>query len=173
MGIVFIYLFNSCNHKAKQKDLNETGKFISQQNDGSFLLKLEEADCYNDKANPSSNTAEWKFIVPERGRFKVWLSSATLDTTKLNYDKPVKINLLDNILEVLPLCDRIIKDSDEVDYPFFRTDSYMGSLYIPEPGEYNIQVISEKITNNKLYSANIRADENTRLMSLILIPMTR
>jgi hypothetical protein len=146
---------------------------ISQQRDGSILLKLEEAICYNDKVNPSCNTAEWKFVVPKPGRYKVWLSSATRDTTNLSYTAPVKISLLDNQLEGSPECDKIVRDSEEVAYPYFRTDSYMGSFYIPEPGEYNIQIISEKVTTKEIRSQTQLIADNTRLMSLILIPMTR
>ena len=172
-GMVIIAVLNSCNHKGNNKDSESSGKMISQQNDGSILLKLEEAACYSDQVNPSSNTAEWKFTVPKPGRYKVWLCSATRDTNNLSYIRPVKISLLDSNLERSPECDKIIRNSTDVTFPYFRTDSYMGSVYIPEPGEYNIQVISEKVTTKEIRSHSQLLADNTMLMSLMLVPMIR
>lgn len=163
----------SCNQKSNNKESGESRNTISQQEDGSILLKLDEAVCYNDQNNPASNTAEWKFVVPKPGRYNVWLSSATRDTNNLDYSKPVKISLLDNNLERHPECDKIIRNSGEVAYPFFRTDSYMGSFYIQESGEYNIQVISEKVTTKDILNQSQLLALNTMLMSILLIPMTR
>jgi hypothetical protein len=163
----------SCNQKVNNKDSGDSRKTISQQEDGSILLKLDEAICYNDQTNPSSNTAEWKFVVPKPGRYNVWLSSATRDTNNLDYIKPVKISLLDNNLERSPECDKIVRNSSEVTYPFFRTDSYMGTFYIPESGEYNIQVISEKVTTKEFRNQSQLLALNSRLLSIVLIPMTR
>jgi hypothetical protein len=173
ISTVLISFCFSCNHKVNNKDSRDSRETISQQEDGSILLKLEEAICYNDQTNPSSNTAEWKFVVPKPGRYNVWLSSATRDTNNLDYSKPVKISLLDNHLERNPECDKIIRNSSDVTYPFFRTDSYMGSFYIQESGEYNIQVISEKVTTKEIRNQSQLIALNTRLMSIILIPMTR
>lgn len=170
-GSLLLTILGSCNQNANNKNSPGPGIMASQQTDGSIHLKLEEATCYSDKVNPSSNTAEWTFAVPKPGRFKVWLCSATRDTTNLNYTAPVKISLLDNQLERNPECDKIVKNSAGVDFPYFRTESYMGTFYIPEPGEYNIQVISEKVTE-KANQDHLIAD-NTKLMSLILEPMTR
>lgn len=169
LGILAIGIVSTCNN-SKSKDLSDGNDMVSQEHDGSFHLKLDEASCYSDQTNPSGNTAEWVFIIPTPGRYKVWLSSATTDTTRLNYANSVKISLLDNQLEKIPGCDKIIKDSKDVSYPYFRTDSYMGSLYFPEPGEYSLQVISERITSEG--KATDKSD-NTRLMSLFLVPMTR
>jgi hypothetical protein len=173
MSLILTSVFYSCNNNSEKKDLANDGVKISQQKDGSYLLKIEDATCYSDQVNPSGNTAEWKVVVPKSGRYKVWLSSATRDTTNLSYKNVVKINLLDNYLEKNPECDKIVRNSDDVRYPYFRTDSYMGSLYFPEAGEYNIQVISEKVIAKEISSQNNINTENTSLMSLILIPMTR
>jgi len=172
-GMVVTGVCFSCNHFNNHRDQDEKGKMISQQDDGSILLKLEEAACYSDQVNPSSNTAEWKFTVPKPGRYKVWLCSATRDTNNLSYIRPVKISLLDSNLERSPECDKIIRNSTDVTFPYFRTDSYMGSVYIPEPGEYNIQVISEKVTTKEIRSHSQLLADNTRLMSLMLVPMIR
>lgn len=167
LGISF-----SCNNNKNSKDSAVSGNMIPQQDDGSYFLKLEDAACYVDQTDPSGNTAEWKFEVPGPGSYKVWLSSATIDTLNLRYSNPVKISLLDNQLVKSPECDRIISNSDDVSHPYYRTDSYMGSLYFPEPGEYNIQVISEKVIKINT-SQNNTFEENTKLVSLILTPMTR
>ncbi len=167
---VIIFISFSCNNR-KDTAVHE-GK-VTQQLDGSFLLKLDDADCYNDQTNPAGNTAEWKFIVPDAGRYKVWLSSATKDTINLGYSNSVKISLLDNHIEKIPECDKIVKDSKEVPFPYIRTDSYMGSFYFPEPGEYRIQVISEKVIAKKSGTTDNVQPDGTRIMSLILVPMTR
>jgi len=158
---------------AKKYGSDNNGNRILPQSDGTYLLKMEDAACYSDQLNPSDNTAEWIFVVPSAGRYKVWLASATKDTIHLNYYNPVKISLLDNHIEKSPDCDIIVRNSGEVTYPYFRTDSYMGSLYFPEPGEYNIQVISEKVTVKQGNSQDNLQTDNTKLMSLILVPMTR
>jgi hypothetical protein len=170
LGLIVSCIFSTCTN-SKGNKLSEEESIISQANDGSFHLKLEEASCYSDQDDPSSNTAEWVFVVPNPGSYKVWLSSATTDTVRLNYTSSVKISLLDHFLEKVPECDRIIKDSKDVSYPYFRTDSYMGSLYFPESGEYNLQVISEKIVPGS--EQTISSLEDTKLMSLILVPGTR
>ena len=172
-NLVLISILLSCQNNVNNRDSKDSGSGISRQNDGSFLLKLEDAVCYSDRVNPSGNTAEWKFVIPGPGRYKVWLSSATKDTINLNYANSVKISLLDNHLEKNPECDKIIRNSSDVAYPYFRTDSYMGSFYFPEPGEYNIQVISEKVVTRNIGSQNNTQADNTKLMSLILVPMTR
>jgi hypothetical protein len=49
----------------------------------------------------------------------------------------------------------------------------MGSLYISEPGEYSIQVISEKVLSKEAMNKSTSGPEDTKLMSIILTPMTR
>ena len=48
----------------------------------------------------------------------------------------------------------------------------MGSLYVAEPGEYNIQLISEKVIMEKSESKNATLSDDTKLISVILTPMT-
>jgi len=146
---------------------------ILQEADGTLALSIESATCYSDLVNPSSNTAEWNVVVSKPGRFKVWLSSATKDTTDLSYVNSVKITLLDNQLDVNPECDRIVLDSDDVSFPYFRADSYMGSFYISEPGEYSIQLISEKVLSKDAKNLSMSGRDDTQLMSVILSPATR
>jgi hypothetical protein len=163
----------SCGNLGKTKDSHEADNRILQQNDGTVSLILDKAVRYSDSSNPSNNTADWNVVITTPGRYKVWLSSATKDTSNLRYANTVKISLMDDRLEVNPACDKVVRNSTEVNYPYFRADSYMGSIYFSEPGEYNIQVISEKVLAKMEHSqANSLADD-TRLMSVFLTPTTR
>jgi hypothetical protein len=166
---------NSCSNSAadRSKIKDNTGEKITQQADGTISLDIKKASCYNDDVNPSSNTAEWNFIVSKAGRYNVWLSSATIDTMNLQYPSSVKINLLDERLDVRPVGNKIVLDANDVKYPYFRADSYMGSFYIQEPGEYTIQVISEKVIPQKDIASASSSANHTKLMSVILTPMTR
>jgi len=161
----------SCGKKSVSR--NASVNAILQDADGTLALNMENATCYSDMINPSSNTAEWNILVSKPGRFKVWLSSATKDTTDLSYVNSVKITLLDKQLEVNPECDKIVLDSEDVSFPYFRADSYMGSFYISEPGEYSIQLISEKVLSKEAMNNRSDALDETKLMSVILSPITR
>jgi len=172
IGLVIIPVW-SCGHIGSIKDLKDAENRILQQKDGSILLILDKAACYSDADNPSNNTADWNIVISRPGRFKVWLSSATKDTSDLNYANSVRISLLDDRLEVNPACDKIVRNSSDVHYPYFRADSYMGSIYVSEPGEYNIQLISEKVIAKNAESHNTSLVDDTKLMSVILTPSTR
>jgi len=157
---------------------NKTDSYVSenavlQDSDGTFALNMSDAACYSDVVNPASNTAEWTVVVSQPGTYKVWLSSATKDTTNLSYINSVKISLLDKLIEVDPEIDRVVLNSGDVSYPYFRADSYAGSFYFSEPGEYSIQVISEKVLPKEAMNSNSSSPDDTKLMSVILTPMTR
>jgi hypothetical protein len=145
---------------------------ILQQKDGTISLKVDKADCYQDMVNPSSNTAEWNVVVSKSGRFNVWLSSATKDTTDLKYNNSVMLSILDNRIEAYPACDKIVHNSNDVNYPYFRADSFIGSLYIQDTGLYNIQIISEKIVKDFKKGVS-SGSENSKLLSVFLTPITR
>jgi hypothetical protein len=166
-----VLLVWSCGKKSDSD--NVSGNTILQEADGTLALNMEKATCYSDNVNPSSNTAEWNVVVSKPGTFKVWLSSATKDTTDLSYANSVKLSLMDKLLEVNPECDKVVLNSKNVAFPYFRADSYMGSLYISEPGEYSIQVISEKVLSKEAMNNRTFVTDDTRLMSVILTPMTR
>jgi hypothetical protein len=161
----------SCGKKSESDSVS--GKAVLQKADGTLALDMANATCYSDKVNPSSNTAEWNVVVSKPGTFKVWLSSATKDTTELSYTNSVKLSLMDKLLEVNPECDKVVLNSANVALPYFRADSYMGSLYISEPGTYSIQVISEKVLSKEAMNSSKSNTDDTRLMSVILTPMTR
>jgi len=173
MLLIGISLLYSCSNT----DTNniESGRLylnkVEQQADGSIQLYVQKAECYSDKVNPSSNTAEWNVFVSKSGRFNVWLSSATIDTTNLEYKNKVMLSVHDNRLEAQPAIDKVIINSSDVNYPYFRADSFMGSLYIQDTGLYAVQIISDKIIpdNNTDASAN----EKTRLLSVFLTPVVR
>jgi len=117
---------------------------VVQSGNGDILLALDDAYLFNDDNNPDRNTAEWNFLVKNEGRYEVWLSSLTLDTMNLGYNVPVIVNFGDKRLEIQPIGDEILLGNG-ADRPYFRADSRAGSIYINDPGHYNIQVISEKV----------------------------
>ncbi len=169
-GLIFLW---SCGNKSGLSDFRNEADAVVQQEDGSLVLNIDNAACYNDESNPARNTAEWKVMISKPGRFKVWLTSATKDTTDLSYVNSVKVSLLDSFLEVDPVCDKVVRNSEDVSYPYFRADSYMGSFYVSEPGVYNVQVISEKILPREAMNQLPASDLDTKLMSVLLTPMTR
>lgn len=166
-------LLNSCGSESEKSNnvtINDESRII-QESDGTISLTIDKAECYSDLKNPSDNTAEWNVFVSKSGRYDVWISSATKDTTDLNYNKSVLVNVRDNSLAKRPACDIIITDSKDVSYPYFRADSFMGMMYIQDTGEYNIQVISEKILPP---GSNERSEEvNAKLISVSFRPSTR
>ena len=168
-----IILIWSCAHHGSTKDIQAAENGVLQQEDGTVSLKLDKAACYSDAVNPSNNTAEWNIVISKPGRFKVWLSSATKDTTNLSYTDSVRISLSDDHLIVNPACDKIVQNSGDVPYHYFRADSYMGSFYLSEPGEYKIQVISEKVIAKNNGTKKASPTDDTMMMSVILTPMTR
>jgi hypothetical protein len=167
-GLALVILW-SCSQKGTTKNTQDAENRIVQQADGTVSLKIEKAVCYSDEVNPSNNTADWNIVISKPGRYKVWLSSATKDTSGLGYASSVRVNILDDHLEVTPAIDKVVHNSGDVPQSYFRADSYVGSFYVPEPGEYNIQVISDKVVAK---NANTRA-EDTMLMSVILTPAIR
>jgi hypothetical protein len=172
IGITFIY---SCSNSIKQKINNNSlavNKVI-QQADGSISLHVKKAECYSDMVNPSSNTAEWNVVVSKSGRYNVWLTSATIDTTNLEYKNKVLLSVQDNRLEAQPGIDKVVKNSSEVNYPYFRADSFMGSLYIQDTGLYAIQIISDRIVPEDSPAKDSQLNIKTKLLSVFLTPAVR
>lgn len=170
VGFVFFY---SCSNSAKNENISASGENkIVQKDDGTISLKVEKAECYHDMDNPATNTAEWNVVVSKTGRYNVWLSSATKDTTDLEYDHSVMLSVLDNRIEALPEVDRVIQNSNDVTFPYFRADSYMGELFIQDTGIYNIQVISEKIVPENKDKGKSK-DPDSKLISVLFTPATQ
>jgi hypothetical protein len=170
IGLILLLTW-SCGKKSDSTSSSDNA--VLQKADGTIALHMASAACYSDEVNPSSNTAEWNVVVSKPGTYKVWLSSATKDTTNLRYINAVKISLLDKLLEVNPEIDKVVLNSNDVSYPYFRADSYAGSFYFSEPGEYSIQVISEKVLTKEAMNHSLSDPTDTKLMSVILTPMTR
>lgn len=170
-----IILLNSCSNPDQHKlrpDRLGINKVL-QQADGSIALHVKKAECYRDKVNPSSNTAEWNVVVSKSGRFNVWLTSATIDTINLEYHNTVLLSVQDNRLEAQPAIDKVVRNSSDVNYPYFRADSFMGSLYIQDTGLYAVQIISDKILPEHNVNDITSASEKTRLLSVCLTPVFR
>ncbi len=173
--ILTFSVITSCNNSDDKvrsgRDISS--KRIVQQADGTISLHLDKADCYSDIANPAENTAEWDVLVSKTGRYNVWLSSATRDTTDLNYKNKVLISVQDTRIEGLPLCDKIVKNSSEVTHPYYRADSFIGSMYIKDTGEFHIQVISEQILPKEVLNGDVSGEDFSKLLSVSFTPVKR
>jgi hypothetical protein len=143
---------------------------VIQSKDGTISLALKDAFLFNDENHPDRNTAEWSFTVNSEGRYEVWLSSLTQDTMHLEYNLPVIVTFGDKRLEEQPVGDNIILDSG-VDRPYYRADSRLGSIYIDDPGHYNIQVISEKVLPGSKLRESLLVGTHTILDQISLRPL--
>jgi hypothetical protein len=146
---------------------------ILQQKDGTISLKMDKAECYHDMVNPSSNTAEWNVVVSKSGRYDVWLSSATLDTTDLKYKNSVLLSIRDNRFETLPIVNKVVQNSSDVSRPFYQADSFVGSLYIQDTGVYSVQIISDRILPKDFRPSGSSPDDMTKILSVSLTPAKR
>ena len=174
MAVSALILVNSCGNNSKKVTENKKdSKTVFQEEDGTISLDLAKADCYNNMVDPSGNTAEWNVVVSKSGRYNVWLSSVTKDTTDLSYKNNVLISVQEIRLEKHPGCDKIIHNTDEVSYPYFRADSFMGSMYIQDTGVFSFQVISEKIMPKDLNSNDLSGVDLSKLISVSFTPITR
>jgi hypothetical protein len=170
--IIGVSLMMSCN--SSDGPVNG-GKMIAenrimQQKDGTISLKIDKAECYHDKVNPSTNTAEWNMFVSKTGRYEVWLSSATKDTTDLKYRNSVLLSIRDNRFEMRPKVNRVIQNSSDVPKPYYQADSFLGSLYIQDTGVYNVQVISDRILPKDAGQGGASDDDQTKIVSVSLTP---
>jgi hypothetical protein len=175
MVMTGILILSSCKNEVRSVDENNkvSENSIIQAADGTISLKINSAECYSDMSNPSNNTAEWSVVVSKSGRYNVWLSSATKDTNDLHYGNSVMLSIRDKRLEARPACDKIVLDSDEVSYPYFRADSFIGSLYIQDTGRCNIQVISDKIIPVDYKGDATSSAISSKLLSVFLTPEIR
>jgi hypothetical protein len=168
LGLASMLLWN-CGNQSDIKKMASNDLTI-QQDDGTVSLRLADAGRYNDVTDPKNNTAEWNVVFSKAGGYKVWISSATKDTVNLKYSTSVKVNLPDSQLAAIPECDKIIHNSTDVTYPYFRADSFMGSIYISEPGEYNIQVISDKVMPKDSENQAASISDESKLVAVIISP---
>lgn len=169
--LAVLFGLSSCNHDGQNSGLIEQGKNHGAQagNEGVVLL-IADADLIQLENKPQYNTAEWLFRVDKPGRYDVWLSSITLDTTSLNYADDVIITAGETRLAKRPVGDQIITQDKSVSQPWYRADSHMGSVYFSRPGEYPIQVISDKVEAHTADLSQISQDEQILINSVILKP---
>ena len=162
----------SCGHDRNTKDSNQLGKSDrpAGQEKGVVLL-IADADLIQVRDNPQYNTAEWLFTVKKPGRYDVWLSSLTSDTMKLAYADNVIITAGDSRLTKKPISDEIVLNDNSVRRPWYRADSHMGSIFFSKPGEYQIQVISDKVMPRGSSITDISIEKQTLINSLILKPL--
>lgn len=156
-----LFSCKSGNERTDQENLAENA--IVQQQDGTISLEVTRADTYHDVDEPESNTAEWSVIVSKSGRYDVWLSSATKDTTRLQYDNAVMLSVSDNVLEARPSVDKVIQNATDVSYPYYKADSFLGSLFLKDTGTYSIQIISDGIVPENV-------EDETELLSVSFTP---
>ena len=170
-------LAGSCGNSEVKTGTNKSAKenVIRQKEDGSIRLSLDKADFYSDVVNRQCNTAEWSVVVSKSGRYDVWLSSATRDTNDLKYKNSVLVSLGDQNLRIegRPTCDRIIQNSSDVSYPYFRADSFMGTMYIRDTGKVEIHVNSEQILPKDYKPDKQSAAELSKLLSVSFTPSVR
>jgi len=162
----------SCKNEGSAYDARHQAKpeKYADQDKGVELL-IAEADLIQVDDNPQYNTAEWLFTVNKPGRFDVWLSSLTCDTLQLSYSDNVIITAGDTRLTKKPVGDEIIRNDKSVREPWYRADSHMGSIFFSQPGEYQIQVISDKVEPHSSDLSKLNIDKHTLINSLILKPM--
>jgi hypothetical protein len=173
IAALLVLAASSCGNQGNPKVSDEPETRIMQQEDGTVSLKLAEAALYNDPTDPAGNTAEWEVVITKPGRYKVWLTSATKDTMDLRYSQAVKISLMDDQLEGKPVCDRISENAGIIHDSYFIAESYMGSFFIADSGEYKVQVISEKVDPKKIGKQNSSPLDDTMMISVQLTPATR
>jgi hypothetical protein len=170
VGITLLYSCNNAGKQAEVKKVSVQNKAL-QKKDGTISLDISEAACYSDMNNPSCNTAEWDVVILKSGRYNVWMTSVTKDTTNLKYRNSVMINIQDNRLEAHPVCNKIIQNPGEVSPKFYRADSYIGSLFIQDTGLLNVQVISEKIIPKDYKKHGSSEFDDSKLISVMLTPI--
>lgn len=140
-------------------------------NEGGVVLRIEDADLLQVDYNPQYNTAEWQFTVEEPGRYEVWLSSLTCDTSHLRFADNVIITAGDTRLTKRPVGDHIVMNDKSVHKPWYRADSHMGSIFFSQPGEYQVQVISDRVEPHTSDVSRLSVDKHTLINSVILKPM--
>lgn len=145
-------------------------KGVARAGSEPIVLKIEEAQLLEVENKPQYNTAEWVFKVDKPGRWDVWLSSLTLDTLQLNFGGDVIITAGDTKIVKKPVSDRVVTEDESITGPWFRADSHMGSVFFSKPGEYQVQVISDKVEPHSSDLSQLSIDKQILINSLIMKP---
>jgi len=165
-------LVSSCGNNSDEELSKQDTSYITEQADGTIILDLEKAYVLLDSLHPDMNTAEWAFKINKKGRYELWLSSYTRDTMNLQYEGHVYINFQDKKIKAESIIgNEIVLDTPDIGKMYYRADSKLGSVYIENPGEYNIQISGSKVRPYEISSLN-NSSRHTELRSLILKPMT-
>ncbi len=146
------------------------GKGGAKANGEAIVLKIEEAQLLEVEDKPQYNTAEWVFKVDKPGRWDVWLSSLTLDTLQLHFEGDVIITAGDTKIVKKPVRDRVVTEDKSITMPWYRADSHMGSVFFSKPGEYQVQVISDRVEPHSSDLSQLGIDKQTLINSLIMKP---
>jgi hypothetical protein len=169
-ALVALMSMTGCKDNKSTAD-NKSGKSDRPTREGGVTLLIADADLIEVDSNPRYNTAEWNFTVKDAGRYDVWLSSLTCDTAHLRFNDLVTITAGDERIEKKPVGDEIVTDDKSVMEPWYRADSHMGSIFFKEPGEYQVQVISDRVIPHSSDLSKLSVDKHTLINSLILKPM--
>jgi hypothetical protein len=172
LGLVMVIPMTSCNDTggAGKESRKTKSEKSTLQTEGVTLL-IRDAALIQVDSNPEYNTAEWHFTVQKAGRYDVWLSSLTCDTTHLSFRDSVIITAGDTRLTGRPVGDEIITDDLSVKEPWYRADSHMGSIFFSKPGEYQVQVISDRVEKLSADFSDLSVEKQTLINSLILKPI--
>lgn len=172
IGLVMAVAMTACNDTGSSAKIGKKGKpdNTSGQAEG-VVLRISDAALIQVDSNPQYNTAEWHFTVNKAGRYDVWLSSLTSDTTFLRFADSVIITAGDKRITGRPVGDEIITDDGSVKAPWYRADSHMGSIFFSKPGEYQVQVISDRVEKLSSDLSEVSVDKGVLINSLILKPI--
>lgn len=171
LAVVVFFGLTSCNsdnnHNGRSGNGNDESAAVSSEG---IVLRIAEAELIEVEDKPQYNTAEWLFTVEKPGRYDVWLSSLTVDTTHLQFGNDVIITAGETKLEKLPVSDRVVTVDKSIKQPWFRADSHMGSVFFSKPGEYQVQVISDRVSQHTFDLSQLSIAEHTLINSVILKP---
>jgi hypothetical protein len=170
VAVIAVMALTSCKESGATKEKQSGKSAAGFGSDGGVTLSIQDADLIEIDSNPQYNTAEWHFTVMAAGRYDVWLSSLTCDTSHLRFAENVTITAGDTRIEKRPVGDEIVTDDKSVKSPWFRADSHMGSVFFSEPGEYQVQVISDRVMPHPSDPSGISIDKHTLINSLIFKP---
>ena len=173
LGLVMVFPMTACNSnggEGKEKKKSKTEQAAGEAE--GVVLRISDAALMQVDSNPQYNTAEWHFTVDKAGRYDVWLSSLTCDTTSLQFSDSVTITAGDTRITRRPVTDEVVTDDNSIKEPWYRADSHMGSIFFSKPGEYQVQVISDRVMKLTSDLSDMSIDKRTLINSLILKPMT-
>jgi len=172
LGFVLIIAMTACKDNGEMKKESKNAKAENTDGNASGVtLLIKDAALIQVDSNPQYNTAEWHFKVDKAGRYDVWLSSLTCDTSHLKFEENVIITAGDSRLDKRPVGDEIVTGDNTVKAPWYRADSHMGSIFFSKPGEYQVQVISDRVERHTADLSDLSVDKHTLINSLILKPM--